>query len=293
MFVKSCRRGFRAATVSVGAACSGSVLSPGVNTWIVRSTYRVGHAHTVRAGSWWKRGRATRGGTTHHNYLVQVACDIHRGEPWSCSESSDLHASLGQVLEGLRPRLCPVDDYVHLVHARFHGRRDIGQLDRRRGPPGRERGSDRGDRDGRDGRDGRTSQLPAGHGDRVRVYADSRDRQDRRVSGSGWRTLARSPATLPGVSAPSSVVRSTIGTAASRAHSLASRLMDLVASAAARSWSPADPPWQPMRQLSHLRISDRAARRPETRAPPRPQQPPVPRRGGHGAALGHGPDLRQ
>ena len=106
----------------------GPVLSPGVDTWIVRSTYRVGHAHTVRAGSWWKRGRATHGGTTHHNYLVQVACDIHPREPWSCSESSDLHASLGQVLEGLRPRLCPVDDYVHLVHARFHGRRDTGSL---------------------------------------------------------------------------------------------------------------------------------------------------------------------
>jgi hypothetical protein len=112
--------------------------------------------------------------------------------------------------------------------------------------------------------------------------------------GSGWLALARSPATLSGVSAPSSAVRSTIGTAASRAHSLASRLMDLVASAAARSWPPADPPWQPMRQLPHLRISDRAARRPETAPPHDLNSPPSPPgRGGHGAALGHRPDIRQ
>src|SRR5262249_2422361 len=52
------------------------------------------------------------------------------------------------------------------------------------------------------------------------------------------RALAHRPLTLPGVSAPSSVVRSTIRTAISRAHSLDSRLMDLVASAAARSCAP-------------------------------------------------------
>ncbi|HXZ77853.1 MAG TPA: hypothetical protein VEH31_44240, partial [Streptosporangiaceae bacterium] len=101
----------------------------------------------------------------------------------------------------------------------------------------------------RGGRDGRTSQLPAGHCDRVRVHADCRDRRDRRVSGVWLGALARSPATLSGVSAPSSAVRSTIRTAASSAHSLASLLMDLVASAAARSRLSADPPWQPMRQL--------------------------------------------
>src|SRR5215472_12591530 len=56
--------------------------------------------------------------------------------------------------------------------------------------------------------------------------------------GSGWRALAHRPRILPGVSAPSSVVRSTMRTAMSRAHSLASRLIDLVASAAARSCAP-------------------------------------------------------
>ena len=56
--------------------------------------------------------------------------------------------------------------------------------------------------------------------------------------GSGRRALAHSPRTLPGVSAPSSVVRSVIRMAASSAHSLASRLIDLVASAAARCCTP-------------------------------------------------------
>src|ERR1035438_8726029 len=57
-------------------------------------------------------------------------------------------------------------------------------------------------------------------------------------AGSGWRAFAHSPRTLPGVSAPSSVVRSIMRIAASSAHSLASRLIDLVARAAARSAAP-------------------------------------------------------
>src|SRR5215831_1210396 len=57
-------------------------------------------------------------------------------------------------------------------------------------------------------------------------------------SGSGWRALAHSPRTFPGVSAPSSVVRSTMRTAISSAHSLASRLIERVARAAARSCAP-------------------------------------------------------
>src|SRR5215468_1698807 len=57
-------------------------------------------------------------------------------------------------------------------------------------------------------------------------------------SGSGKRALAHSPRTFPGVSAPSSVVRSTILTAVSSAHSLASRLIERVARDAARSCAP-------------------------------------------------------
>src|SRR5215471_12894964 len=57
-------------------------------------------------------------------------------------------------------------------------------------------------------------------------------------AGSGWRALAHRPRILPGVSAPSSVVRSTIRTAISSAQSFASRLIDLVAKAAARACAP-------------------------------------------------------
>src|SRR5262249_24682544 len=56
--------------------------------------------------------------------------------------------------------------------------------------------------------------------------------------GSGWSALAHSPRTFPGVSAPSSVVRSTIVTAVSSAHSLAPRLIERVARDAARSCAP-------------------------------------------------------
>src|SRR6202042_2977146 len=56
--------------------------------------------------------------------------------------------------------------------------------------------------------------------------------------GSGRRAFAHMARTLPGVSAPSSVVRSIIRIEASSAHSLASRLMDLVARLAARASAP-------------------------------------------------------
>src|SRR5215469_16665632 len=59
-----------------------------------------------------------------------------------------------------------------------------------------------------------------------------------RSAGSGWRAFAHIARTLPGVSAPSSVVRSTIRTAMSRACSLASFLIDRVASPAARCSAP-------------------------------------------------------
>ena len=57
-------------------------------------------------------------------------------------------------------------------------------------------------------------------------------------AGSGWIALAASAATLPGVSAPSSVVRSIIRTASMSAWSLDSFLIERLASAAARSSSP-------------------------------------------------------
>ena len=111
--------------------------------------------------------------------------------------------------------------------------RDVGELHRERRPARRERGRHRGDRD-----------AAAGHGfagdrDEVRVDADGGDGRDRRVGRVGLAGLgAHGRATLPGVSAPSSVVRSTIRMAMSSAHSLASFLIDRVASAAARSAAP-------------------------------------------------------
>src|SRR3954468_2024805 len=56
-----------------------------------------------------------------------------------------------------------------------------------------------------------------------------------RSTGSGRIALAQSAATLPGVSAPSSVVRSTMRTVSSRACSFDSRLIDRFASSAARA----------------------------------------------------------
>src|SRR6186713_1106884 len=56
--------------------------------------------------------------------------------------------------------------------------------------------------------------------------------------GSGWRALAHSARTLPGVSAPSSVVRSTILIAVSIAHALADVLIERVPRTAARASAP-------------------------------------------------------
>src|SRR5215469_11716645 len=84
-------------------------------------------------------------------------------------------------------------------------------------------------------------------------------------SGSGWSALAHSPRTFPGVSAPSSVVRSTIVTAISSAHSLASRLIERVARDAARSCAPTwSTPGRP------CRICRSAASEPATPVPAPP-----------------------
>src|SRR3954447_8264584 len=72
--------------------------------------------------------------------------------------------------------------------------------------------------------------------------------------GSGRRALAARLRTLPGVSAPSSVVRSTIEIAVSIAHALAVVLIDRVPSCAARAsaptWSTPGSPCRNARRLS-------------------------------------------
>ena len=102
-----------------------------------------------------------------------------------------------------------------------------------------------------------------------------------RSAGSGWRALAHSPRTLPGVSAPSSVVRSTIATAVSSAHSLASRLMDRVARVAARwaapTWSTPGSPCSSWRSAAS-EVATSAGLRPSRSVPPgaRPATPAWP-----------------
>src|SRR5262245_26866748 len=82
--------------------------------------------------------------------------------------------------------------------------------------------------------------------------------------GSGRRPLAHSARTLPGVSAPSRVVRSTIRIARASAHALAVVLMDLVPSVATRCsapiWStPGRPRRNARRVLAECETSPRVA----------------------------------
>lgn len=74
-----------------------------------------------------------------------------------------------------------------------------------------------------------------------------------RSVGSGWTAFAPSARTLPGVSAPSSVVRSTIEMARSMAYAFAVVLMERVPSAAARVSRPTvstpGSPWRKRRSV--------------------------------------------
>src|SRR5882724_243428 len=84
--------------------------------------------------------------------------------------------------------------------------------------------------------------------------------------GSGRRAFAHSARTLPGVSAPSSVVRSTHRIARSSAHTLAAFLMLRVASPAARpsapTWSTPGSPCRNRRSVASSRTtSDRKSTR--------------------------------
>ena len=95
--------------------------------------------------------------------------------------------------------------------------------------PGRERGRDRGDLHA-----GAGHRL-AGDADQRRVDADGGAAGDLGPRGAGQTALAASWRTLPGVSAPSSVVRSSIETARRMPCCLASVLIERLASVAARS----------------------------------------------------------
>ena len=119
-----------------------------------------------------------------------------------------------------------VDHHVDLVGAGRDRVRGVGELDLQRRAAGRERGGDRGDVDAgaaqrlawrsRPGRGRRRPRRPTGRSGRPGRAA------------SPWRASAR---TLPGVSAPSSVVRSTIGSPGRSPSALAVVLIDRVPSA--------------------------------------------------------------
>src|SRR3954452_16624134 len=80
-----------------------------------------------------------------------------------------------------------------------------------------------------------------------------------RSVGSGRRAFAARLRTLPGVSAPSSVVRSTIEMAVSIAHALAVVLIERVPSWAARAsaptWSTPGRPWRKARNAESDRVT--------------------------------------
>ena len=120
-----------------------------------------------------------------------------------------------------------VDHHVDLVGAELDGAARVGDLEVGRVLPGREAGRDGGDRDA-GARGARSTHV--GH----EVLVDA-DRGDARGSfgshGSGRIAFEQSAATLPGVSEPSSVVRSMQRIASSSAKTFASFLIERFASA--------------------------------------------------------------
>src|SRR6266540_5525234 len=89
------------------------------------------------------------------------------------------------------------------------------------------------------------------------THTAATDGQDR-SAGSGRRALAHIARTLPGVSAPSSVVRSTIRIARSMPHALAVVLIERVARVAARASAPTrSTPGRPCRKARNV-AADRA-----------------------------------
>ena len=128
-----------------------------------------------------------------------------------------------------REERAAVDDHVDLVGAEFDDRARLRDLDVGRRLTGRERGGD-----GRD-LDAAAGEALLRDADEARVDADRRDGGTDTSTGSGRIAFEQSAATFPGVSCPSSVVRSIIRIASSSACTFDSRLIDRFASVAARS----------------------------------------------------------
>ncbi len=129
-----------------------------------------------------------------------------------------------------------VDHHVDLVGAQRDGVLDVAQLDVERRLPGREVGRDARDLDAA-ARRGAPSPSQSGSGRRRPPRPTERSGS----LGSGRIAFEQSAATFPGVSWPSSVVRSQQRSASSSAHTFASFLIERFASSAARcstaTWS--------------------------------------------------------
>ena len=136
------------------------------------------------------------------------------------------------LAEPAREERAAVDHHVDLVRARLDRRADVGELDVERRLPGRERRRDRGDVDARCRASARRAT-----GTRLGYTQTAATEGMLGSPGSGCTALVESARTLPGVSAPSSVVRSIIRIARSSAKSFDSRLIDRLASSAARASS--------------------------------------------------------
>ena len=149
-----------------------------------------------------------------------------------------VHVEVGAGEEG-----AAVDDHVDLVGPGVDRGPHVGQLHVERRPARREGGGH-----GRHVHAETAERLDRHRLDQVAVDADGGHGRARRVGGSGRRPLAHSARTLPGVSCPSRVVRSTMRMARSRANALAVVLIDRVASPAARASTPdlvdARSPWR-------------------------------------------------
>ena len=141
----------------------------------------------------------------------------------------DAHDLVEHARVPAREKGAAVDHHVDLVGPGVDGLADVCDLERGRRLSGREVGRDR-SRRGRRCPRGASSRRARGTGRRRSAATDGMLGS----TGSGRTAFAQSAATLPGVSAPSSVVRSIIRTASSSACSFDSRLIERFASSAAR-----------------------------------------------------------
>ena len=205
-----------------------------------------GRLDEVAAGEQGEPGRAAH--VVERRKLCCFEDDFQMSAAAGLLGGDDLVEDL-QVMPGQeRPA---IDHHVDLGGAGRHRVADVVQLRLEAGPSGREGGGHTGDR-----------HRTAAQAPRPRSRPGRGRRRPRRPTapsasvGSGRTALAHSERTLPGVSAPSRVVRSTMLIAVSIAHALAVVLMLRVASPAARPSAPTwSTPGRPCRKRRSVALS--------------------------------------